>query len=1106
LRYTRPILATILFLAATLSITLGNDERLEEDSFIQLTRSLSLALTPDQERLCVVRNIISSEDPRGGLMLVDLETNEVLDTDFFVEEGRLARVAASEDPDGTTYCFVAVTQQTGDTGSSGRNRVEVVNVTNDQVEIKAPIILEGFQASAFGPVGIYSDPVKKRLYVADRGHARVHIIDNDPASGENRFQILASVPSLGTTISVATTPDGGRAYAANRAQSNVICIDTSTNTVGGPACGSIGTIPVSIGPSGAGTAIAISPDGKRAYTVFNMGPPCVSVIDIEPASATFNQEVAVIPTTGQTLHSVAVSPDGSQLFVVSGTTQELLVFDTAASKQTQRIPAGRNPSDVVSQPTDSAVAYVSNSSSQTISIIRPGKGAFISPDGDTRKTDGMWDFEDDLERCEDPSRPGIPDPGIDAPPVWDRPEINHFVFSGIDNLDKLIEVFCFDPHPVTGSWTSCEFILPPVEETEGLMGSAARFLFQLLDISEARQHRVTIDGYDAGFRPQSAVIESQIKHDDGTTTTVGSSFEMRDHNNDGVTDGLTIDAGDLVTTNMLNFTTFDSDDDGIEDFVGSNLSLGELVSFAAPNGLGDFLPLADTNGDGVPDSPAYDFDGDGAPDPEFPLFPFLAGPSNPKDRDLWLYFAQFGDGGSGGPANLFSQVLLLNLDTDNPAQVTIFLKDDDGNPLNVDLNGEEVAGEKTFAIPAGGLKVLETDGQGPLIVGSASVRSDRAVAGVIVFGGSAGLAGVGSSQVMRGGFLANIETDSNLQISTGFAVMNLDSGEGIVNLTLEDTNGSILARGQLTLKGMGHRALFVDQIEWTPETGVQLDFSEFRGLLRASVDGKMAATVLETRPGEFATLPVARSFKNKTSRSRLLPPAQDALKPDQKLFFPQIADGGVEGVSTRSQILLFNLTDQTANVRVVLKDDAGDPLTIDLNGEVVVGEKEIQIPPGALRILESDGQGELTVGSVTVCSDQALAGVIVFAGETGAAGVGASSPLLKSFLAPMESNDAKQVNTGIAVMNLETEEVGLTATLCDEANRTLATASLNLSGMGHRALFLNQFDWKPQSGETMDFSDFRGILKITSTRKVAAAVLQTRTGIFATQPVVPALR
>jgi hypothetical protein len=40
----------------------------------------------------------------------------------------------------------------------------------------------------------------------------------------------------------------------------------------------------------------------------------------------------------------------------------------------------------------------------------------------------------------------------------------------------------------------------------------------------------------------------------------------------------------------------------------------------------------------------------------------------------------------------------------------------------------------------------------------------------------------------------------------------------------------------------------------------------------------------------------------------------------------------------------------------------------------------------------------------------------------------------------------------------------------------------------------------------LDFSDFKGLLKVEATGKVAATVLQTRTGIFATQPVTPSLK
>ena len=43
-------------------------------------------------------------------MLVDLTTGEVIDTEFFAEEGQVGEVVSSADLDGTTRCFVTVSQ------------------------------------------------------------------------------------------------------------------------------------------------------------------------------------------------------------------------------------------------------------------------------------------------------------------------------------------------------------------------------------------------------------------------------------------------------------------------------------------------------------------------------------------------------------------------------------------------------------------------------------------------------------------------------------------------------------------------------------------------------------------------------------------------------------------------------------------------------------------------------------------------------------------------------------------------------------------------------------------------------------------------------------
>ncbi len=76
--------------------------------------------------------------------------------------------------------------------------------------------------------------------------------------------------------------------------------------------------------------------------------------------------------------------------------------------------------------------------------------------------------------------------------------------------------------------------------------------------------------------------------------------------------------------------------------------------------------------------------------------------------------------------------------------------------------------------------------------------------------------------------------------------------------------------------------------------------------------------------------------------------------------------------------------------------------------------------------------GDLVVGSVSVTSDQPLAGVIVFKGEgIGSAGVGSSAELAEGFLAPMETNISTVIRTGVAMMNLEEEQLTLTADLLD---------------------------------------------------------------------------
>ena len=215
-----------------------------------------------------------------------------------------------------------------------------------------------------------------------------------------------------------------------------------------------------------------------------------------------------------------------------------------------------------------------------------------------------------------------------------------------------------------------------------------------------------------------------------------------------------------------------------------------------------------------------------------------------------LNFAQFAD----GLGTIESQILLLNLSGEKTTTAQITLRDDNGSLLTADLNGETVIGVKQFQIEASGLKVLTTDGVGDLVVGSVSVTSGQPLAGVVVFSGSGvGAAGVGSSEVFAKGFIAPMEANTDASVRTGVAMMNLETEVLPLTAELLGTDGVLLDTVNLTLPALGHKAVFLDELGWSSS----IDLSVFEGILRVGSNGNVSATVIQTRPGQFVTLPVS---------------------------------------------------------------------------------------------------------------------------------------------------------------------------------------------------------------------------------------------------------
>ncbi|MFJ2864126.1 IPT/TIG domain-containing protein [Kitasatospora sp. NPDC087314] len=171
---------------------------------------------------------------------------------------------------------------------------------------------------------------------------------------ETRFALTAFsavvIPVGGNPLGVALTPDGTRAYVANRSSNAVDVIDTATNTV-------IATIATGAGP----TLVAIAPDGAHVY-VSVADDALLSVIDT--TSNTVTASVAV----GAGATGVSVTPDGAHVYVANQNASTVSVIDTATNTVIATIAVGDGPTGVTVTP-DGAHVYVGNLASNTVSVI-----------------------------------------------------------------------------------------------------------------------------------------------------------------------------------------------------------------------------------------------------------------------------------------------------------------------------------------------------------------------------------------------------------------------------------------------------------------------------------------------------------------------------------------------------------------------------------------------------------------------------------------------------------------------------------------------------------------------------------------------------------------
>ena len=594
---------------------------------------------------------------------------------------------------------------------------------------------------------------------------------------------------------------------------------------------------------------------------------------------------------------------------------------------------------------------------------------------------------------------------------------------------------------------------------------------ELVGLAEGKVESASVVQTRTGIEAATGIIQG--------VTEQGGTIRFLDQDNDQVFDAISLepDSGPSITVSVV---LVDVDGDGEADFVTVPWGLASLFGVHTTyfqNHFQPFIPLADLDGDGMGKSPAFDFNEDGIADSDFPWAPF-SGPDSSTEHEL--YFAHFGEGAD----LLFSQLLLFPLRSEGDVNATVILRGNDGSPLEVDLNGEVVRGEKRVVVPACGLLVLETDGKGPVVDGTVTVRSDQPLGGVILFGGVVGVAGVGSSQEVGEGFQTLIEEDQSQQIRSGVAVMGLERRVVKLVFRLLDDKGAEVAVREGEVAALGHLAFFVDQLF------DDVDLSDFLGSLIVEADGRVTGTVLQIYPGEFVTMPVAGLGDF-----------------GRNLNFAHFGNGAD---ALFSKFLVLNLHEsRSGGYSLTALADSGGPLTYVLDGEEVLGTTDLAlIEPRGVRRRQTDGQGEVITGSASLFGISAqFAGVIVFGGSLGVAGVGSSPPFPRGFIAPVEADEEEDVDTGIAVRNIGVRQGdNLDLFLHDSTGRLLATSTLTVPVSGHDARFLSQYDWIPEPDVVLDFTSFRGLIKMKSKGAITGTVLQLRGSTqFATMPTSPIL-